>query len=112
MKFKPVFAITCDLEPFRSLHPSAEDEAQVACVWYAARSPQAAGRFLHALAETIEISAAHRNRFPTFHLDTRRALLKRFPFLVVFRERNSRIEVIAVAHGRRRPGYWRKRLAK
>ncbi len=28
------------------------------------------------------------------------------PFFVVFREANSRIEVLAIAHGRRRPGYW------
>jgi hypothetical protein len=34
------------------------------------------------------------------------ALSHRFPFFVVFRETDIRIEIVAIAHGRRRPGYW------
>lgn len=41
---------------------------------------------------------------------TRRALLRKFPFLVVFRESRAIIEIIAVAHGRRKPGYWKSRV--
>lgn len=41
---------------------------------------------------------------------TRRYLLKRFPYLLVYRVVDERIEIIAVAHGRRRPGFWRHRL--
>jgi len=38
--------------------------------------------------------------------------LKRFPYLIVFREMDSEIQIIAVAHGRRRQGYWKRRLKK
>jgi len=48
------------------------------------------------------------DRFPTFHFGTRRATLRRFPYLVVFREVATRVEIIAVAHGRRRPSYWQE----
>jgi hypothetical protein len=37
-------------------------------------------------------------------------LLRRFPYLVVFPESVTQVEVVAVAHGYRRPGYWRDRI--
>jgi hypothetical protein len=47
-------------------------------------------------------------RWPT-KSGVRRYVMCRFPFLVVYRVVGSEIEVIAVAHARRRPGYWRSR---
>jgi toxin ParE1/3/4 len=35
--------------------------------------------------------------------------VKRFPYVVYFREFDDAIWVIAIAHGRRRPGYWKNR---
>lgn len=52
------------------------------------------------------------DRWPAYLVETRRYLLKRFPFLVVYRQRDGAIQVIAVAHGCRRPGYWRDRQHK
>lgn len=45
-------------------------------------------------------------RWPAYLGETRRYLPRRFPFSVVFREAADRIEIIAIAHARRRPGYW------
>jgi plasmid stabilization system protein ParE len=45
-------------------------------------------------------------RWPPYLGDTRRYLLRRFPFFVVFREVENRVQILAVAHARRRPGYW------
>ena len=45
-------------------------------------------------------------RCPPYLADTRRYLLRRFPFFVVFREVNGRAQILAVAHAKRRPGYW------
>ena len=41
----------------------------------------------------------------------RRVPLRRFPFLLIYRERASDIQIIALAHTSRRPNYWRSRLA-
>src|SRR6266478_2872838 len=49
-------------------------------------------------------------RWPAAVHGTRRFLLQRFPFSVVYREFPSKIQVVAVAHGHRRPGYWKSRL--
>ena len=40
---------------------------------------------------------------------TKRVLLRRFPLFVVYRVRNEHVQIVAVAHARRRPGYWRAR---
>jgi toxin ParE1/3/4 len=41
---------------------------------------------------------------------TRRIMLSSYPLLVVFRELPRKIQIIAVAHAKRRPGYWAKRF--
>jgi plasmid stabilization system protein ParE len=41
----------------------------------------------------------------------RRILLQRFPYQLVYRVEGDEIVIYAVAHQKRRPGYWRKRVA-
>src|SRR5262245_32801894 len=40
----------------------------------------------------------------------RKYSLKRFPYLLIYVEGDQRIELIAVSHTSRRPGYWLERL--
>jgi len=42
--------------------------------------------------------------------ETRRILLRRFPFGVVYRLKTDVVEVVAFAHHSRRPGYWADRI--
>lgn len=39
----------------------------------------------------------------------RRYVMKRYPFVIVYRELAKEIRVLAVAATKRRPGYWRRR---
>lgn len=39
----------------------------------------------------------------------RRYVIQRFPFLVFYAELEECIWVVAIAHGKRRPDYWRRR---
>ncbi|NQZ59648.1 MAG: type II toxin-antitoxin system RelE/ParE family toxin [Lentisphaeraceae bacterium] len=43
--------------------------------------------------------------------DVRRYSCERFPFIIIYRINTDTVEVIAIAHKRRRPGYWKKRLS-
>lgn len=43
-------------------------------------------------------------------LDVRRFGLRRFPFSIVTAQVGHQRAVIAVAHAKRAPGYWRRRL--
>lgn len=49
---------------------------------------------------------------PEIDFEVRRFLLERFPFTLVVALLPDELVVVAVAHQRRKPGYWRKRLAK
>jgi len=91
------------------LHPLAADEAEAASAWYLARNPTVADAFLLELDAAVANIAEGRRRWPRIHGRFRRYLLHKFPFSVVYLERPDFIEVIAVAHHRRKPGYWSKR---
>jgi len=92
------------------IHPAALEEAEAATEWYRRRSLRAAEMFLDEIDRAIERIGGHPGQFPEYAFGTRRIVLRRFPYLLVFRETAPGMEVIAVAHGRRRPGYWRDRV--
>jgi plasmid stabilization system protein ParE len=91
------------------IHPAALEEAGAAADRYMEHSRRAAERFLAELGRAIERVSEHPEQFPAFVFETRRMVLPKFPYVIVFRETASTVDIIAVAHGRRRPGYWRDR---
>jgi len=91
-------------------HEEARVESAAAFEWYFERSEMAASRFVAELNRDIALVVEAPQRWPAGVRGTRRILLQRFPFSVVYRELPSKIEVLAVAHEHRRPGYWRGRL--
>jgi len=91
------------------LHPDAVAEAIAAADWYRERSPAAANAFCDELDRAITAIASHPMRWSSYVKGTRRFVLRRFPYSVVYRAGTDGIQVLAIAHARRRPGYWRKR---
>lgn len=92
-----------------TFHPDAIAEARGAREWYAARNESAAVAFMSELDHAVAQIAEFPNRWPTHLQGTRRYLLRRFPFALVYRESEAGLQVIAVAHGKRKPGYWKAR---
>lgn len=90
------------------LHPDAVAEARDARLWYAERSPDAAAAFLAEFDRALARIEEAPMRWPV-KSGVRRYVLRRFPFLIVYRVLESQVEVIAVTHARRRPGYWKSR---
>ena len=90
-------------------HPLAADEAQAAERWYRERNETASGRFQRELDRAIERISERPETGSPYLSTTRRLLLRRYPFFVVYRVRSRDVEIVAVAHARRRPGYWRTR---
>lgn len=89
-------------------HPEALEEAEAAICWYRERSDPAAAGFKQELERAVAVAEAPQ-RWPAGVAGTRRFVLRRYPVCLVCRERPSSVQIIAVAHGRRRPGYWRDR---
>ena len=90
-------------------HPAAVEEAQAARQWYKARSQSAADSFLAELDRGIEAVSLAPERWTLFVHGTRRYLFRRFPFQLVYRVVKDSVQVVAIAHGRRRPRYWKLR---
>ena len=90
-------------------HPAAVEEAAAAHRWYADRSSRAALAFAEALDVAVQQLSSHPNRWAKYLHGTRHLILQKFPYVVVYRVLDSAVEVVAVAHERRRPGYWKQR---
>jgi plasmid stabilization system protein ParE len=92
-----------------SFSSAAIAEAEDAAAWYSERSLQAHQAFRQELRQAFESIAEAPERWPRYLHGTRRVVLQRFPFSVVYRLLEGTPQIIAIAHHKRRPGYWRKR---
>ena len=92
------------------LHPEAEEEYLKTLVWYSQRSQSAAATFETAIEAAMKKIHDAPARWPVYFKSCRKYTLHQFPFAVVYRVFPSHILILAVAHGHRRPGYWKNRL--
>ena len=89
------------------LAPEAEDDVSNAFLWYRHRNALAADAFRTEVFETIErIGDAPLGRAPDVN-GNRNRVLKHFPYTVWYEVQNQIVTILAVAHHRRRPNYWR-----
>jgi toxin ParE1/3/4 len=91
------------------VHPLAADEAEAAERWYRERNEIASIRFRRELDRVVDLMSERPEVGSPFIDSTRRLLLRRFPFFVVYRVLAEQVQIVAVAHARRRPAYWRGR---
>ena len=90
-------------------HPAARTEVTEAQSWYQERSAIAAVGFAREIARVVRSIAEAPNRHPHAGHGTRRLLLRRYPFSLYYRIVGEFIEIVAVAHQKRRPAYWKTR---
>ncbi|MEK7865584.1 MAG: type II toxin-antitoxin system RelE/ParE family toxin [Planctomycetota bacterium] len=91
------------------LHPGAIRDLLQATEWYRKRSLTVAAGFHAEVDRALRIIAEAPERWPAFDQRHRRVLVRRYPYSLVYRIDSERVVVVAVAHGRRRPRYWRRR---
>lgn len=93
-------------------HPAAEAELLAAAEWYDDAAELGADFLAEVRAFSARIADAPESYPPDPEIEEiRRARLKRFPYWLIFAVHNEEIFIIAVAHVRREPGYWRDRVA-
>ena len=93
-----------------ALHKEAIAEARAAREWYAVRSVAAAEAFMEELDRVVARIGEYPEGGALYFEGTRRYLMRRFPFSVVYRQKRRTHQVVAVAHSKRRPGYWKSRV--
>ena|SRR5438034_6830327 len=91
-------------------HRLAAREYQRAHDWYARRSARAAQRFQDEIRRVILQMAQAPDLGAVYNGPYRWLRLRRFPYLLYYEVVDpTQVTLFAVAHARRRPGYWLRR---
>lgn len=101
------------MKPYR-FHPKALAEYESAAVWYRGRSHEGALRFAALVDDGILGIRKMPEAWPVWpgRADVRRRVLQRFPYSIIYLVDRNEIVIVAVAHHKRRPGYWLRRLRR
>ena len=81
-----------------------------ASFYYETASRGLGQEFLDDVQYTVDALRRHPELGRSAGGELRQAPLRRFPFLLIYIHSAEEIIVVAVAHQRRRPGYWRRRV--
>ena len=90
-------------------HPEAESEMTGAAAWYEAQQTNLGKRYLTCVEDAINHIRINPQLYACIDGDVRRCLTKTFPFGVLFRVDQDSIQILAVMHLHREPGYWKDR---
>lgn len=89
-------------------HERARAEAEAAATFYQDKQPGLAHRFLDSLEEALRRIQRHPEVYRQVEGDVRKCRVPHFPYGVIYRIRTGYIEILAIMHLRRTPGYWRE----
>ncbi len=78
--------------------------------WYEEQSKGLGDRFLDEVDIAMEAIAGYPETWPPYVAGTRRFLLHRFPFAIVYFHSETKITIVALMHFKRKPGYWKNRV--
>ena len=87
----------------------AEAELVEAIDWYEARDAGLESDFLRCIDSCFERILRHPESYSVVHRKTRMAIVRRFPYLVMYRVSGDTISIIAIFHASRDPMIWKER---
>lgn len=89
------------------LHPDAADEHQLQVSYYEEKQKGLGKRYHAAFRTAVEAACNGSKRYKIVQPpDIRRVRFTAFPFDLIYREQRGIVQVLAIAHHRREPGYW------
>ena len=92
-----------------SFHAMAEQELNDAASYYNALRPGLGQAFLDEVERTVAQIVAYPEAAPLVNRIVRKKLVRRFPYSVMYSIRPAGMRILAIAHQKRRPFYWRGR---
>jgi plasmid stabilization system protein ParE len=90
-------------------HDAAGVEVDDAADYYDLESPGLGTAFIDEVARVIAKLEEHPKSAAPLHGNVRKAPLAKFPYSLLYSVKKDCIRILAVAHQRRRPFYWRGR---
>jgi toxin ParE1/3/4 len=94
------------------LHPLADRELEEVTAFYRRSSPRAAEGFVAEFARAQALLAERPEAGAVVEDAIRRFVLDRYPYGVVYEIGSDHVLILALAHHRRRPAYWRRRVRR
>jgi len=91
------------------LHPQAQEELEQTLLFYKTQQAGLEKRFIEALEDAINRVCRNPLLYRKVDNQVRKCRLLHFPYALIFRQRVDQIEIIAVMHLRKQPGYWQSR---
>ncbi len=91
------------------LRPEAEADIEDAATWYDRQRNGLGQEFLDDILVVVDTIAENPNIYPVVNKQTRRAVVRRFPFGIFYRVDEDSVVILAVMHGNRHPRRWKKR---
>jgi toxin ParE1/3/4 len=91
-------------------HPSALAEFREAAHYYEDKQKGLGLRFIDAVESGFERIKCNPPRFRMLADGVRKCRVMRFPYGVLFREKDECIEIVAVMHLHREPNHWKGRV--
>jgi len=92
------------------LHPEAENDLRDAAEFYRQQAgPALSLPFLTEFEHAISLLLRHPGLGARWRGDTRRYVMRRFPYSVIYSINGEEMRIWAIAHHSRLPGFWRAR---
>ena len=91
------------------VRPAAAAEIEAAFGWYEDQRDGLGEELLSELDDVVRAILESPRRYTVAHRDTRRVLLRRFPYSVLYRIQGEDVVLVAFFHGSRDPQIWRER---
>ena len=90
----------------------AEEEMDVAFRWYENQVVGLGYAFLGFIDDAVAIIKMFPYGCERAQGELRKCLLRRFPYSLIYGVDKGNIVIVAVAHSKKKPGYWQKRMKK
>ena len=87
-------------------HPDAETEFAHVAEFYDLARQRLGAEFANEVEQAVQFIRTHSEAGQPIREMIRRWRVQRFPYEIIYREEPERVYILAVAHHRRRPGYW------
>ena len=91
-------------------NPAADAELTEARHWYSQYRQDLDLEFMQCIDDVLARVVRNPHLFPVVYGNLRRAVVRRFPFAVLYEVTADEIQVIAVFHSRRNPEVWKSRV--
>ena len=92
-------------------HPAAESEYLESIGYFESKQAGLGASFLYEFELKMKIICSNQKSYQIECVpDIRRTPMSRFPYTIIYRLKANEIQVLAVAHQKRRPSYWLGRL--